>query len=127
MSMFTKNMKNIKQELLEIEGSLLEANKAVPDITWNEHHPYYPREIQSLMNSIGKSEWIFREYQKHKLDDVIKNIEQAQIEELQCAFTHIVRSERWRTGAWKEIMVKGTLNQIVARAKQLLTHDNIQY
>lgn len=93
----------------------------IPRITWENHHPDYPEAITELMATLSRSDLIFPNYQKHNFRTVIENIEQANLEQLQCALTVIVRSERWFTGAWKTHLEQGNLQLVI---KQLAKLEN---
>jgi hypothetical protein len=104
---------------------LIGANVVVPQITWEDYHPYYPKQIEDLMHFIAKSNWVYSDYSKHKLSEVMGRIESANIEQIKCALTTINRSERWVTGSWKIHMEQNSLEPLIARGIVLTKPKNL--
>ncbi|WP_421853090.1 DUF6508 domain-containing protein [Marinomonas sp.] len=92
------------------------AKSEVSKIEWTEHHPFYPDSIYQLMKALGESSLIFSDYRKYKLPDVIAELDNANFEQIQCAVTFIVRSERWVTGSWKKYLEDGRLEKLLVQA-----------
>lgn len=108
-------------ELLEL---LEAAQNEIASMKWEEHHPKYPDAINKLMQALGKSDLMFKDYRKHNFKDVIENIQNANLEQLKCVITAIVRSERWVTGSWKTHLEKNHL-QIAVKQAVTLTNENV--
>ncbi len=108
-------------ELLEL---LEAADNEVANIKWEEHHPEYPDAINKLMQALGKSDLMFKDYRKHNFKDTIENIHKADLEQVKCVITTIVRSERWVTGAWKTYLEKNYLQSAIKQAVKL-TNANV--
>ncbi|KZM39329.1 hypothetical protein OA92_20795 [Marinomonas sp. SBI22] len=103
-------------DLLEL---LQAADDEVANIKWEEHHPEYPDAINKLMTALGKSDLMFKDYRKHNFKGVIENINKADLEQLKCVITAILRSERWVTGSWKTHLEKGHLQSAIKQAINL--------
>ncbi|MBF0197351.1 MAG: hypothetical protein HQL32_06555 [Planctomycetes bacterium] len=106
-------------EAQAMEEYLSGANEVVSQITWEDHHPYYPKQIEDLMLFIAKSSWVFGDYRKHKLPEVMGKVESANIEQVKCALTTINRSEKWVTGSWKTHLEQNSLEPLIKRAIML--------
>jgi hypothetical protein len=107
-------------ELIDILAS---AENDIGKITWEGHHPEYPQTIIELMNALGKSTFIVRDYRKHSFKDVLANIESSSLEQLSCAITSIVRSERFITGGWKAQLENKNLQNAVRKAIELSANN----
>ncbi len=112
-------MNELYKQIIEIEKLLNKTQGECLNIVWEKHHPDYPQSLHDLMSYIARSKWIYSEYRKHKIKDVIANAENANIEQVRCAITWLNRSEKWCTGSWVNTMKDRTLEPLIKRGKEL--------
>jgi hypothetical protein len=117
------SMTELYTQIVEIERLLNETQEDCVEIPWEKHHPDYPKSLFNLMRYIAKSNWVYGEYKKHELKVVMENINSASLEQIQCAFTRLNRSEKWCTGSWIQVMKDGTLEPLIKRGKELTTPE----
>ena len=88
-------------------------------IAWDGDYPDYPSQIRELMNYITSSSWCNPQYKPTETKEILTRLDSADLSEVRSVLTAVSRSERFCTGAWKNALEDGRLDQVVSRAEKI--------
>lgn len=80
----------------------------------------YPEEVHEMMDFILRSNWRKYDYVTRTTRRILDNLENASLEDIRSAMTHVARSERYCTGSWGGVIERGIIICLVERAGEIL-------
>ena len=80
----------------------------------------YPEEVHEMMDLILRSNWCKYDYDFRTTRRTLDDLENASLEDIRSAMTHITRSERYCTGSWEGVLERGVISRLIERAREIL-------
>ncbi len=66
---------------------------------WAGGGPIYPAEVNAFMSALARNPWQIGDYDPKHSEHTLANLSDASLDDIRRLFLHIVRSERFTTGA----------------------------
>ncbi|MCG8600995.1 MAG: DUF6508 domain-containing protein [Verrucomicrobiales bacterium] len=109
-----------RADVEQLREKLSAAEAAIPDVTYANGYPIYPKAFQDFTGYISRSPWHRTDYTNHMRERLDERIETLTLGEVRSYLTFLTRVDRFSPGGLLGKLEEGLARKVVERAEDVL-------